>query len=434
MRSKKTVNLGNLLLSLSEFIDLANNEISQHQQRTAYIALEIAKRLDIEPKMIKNIFIASLLHDIGAITIDEKVALHRFEHHDVNRHCVKGEILLGRVPKFSLVAALVRYHHRNWQEWDLPIETDVVIGSQIMNLADFVERNIDRKKYILHQRKGIIEKAMDQCGFMFHSSVMDAFNGISSREEFWFDMTSPRLHSFLYHLGPLTNTEIDFHDVEIISKLFRDIIDFKSPFTATHSSGVTAAAGFLAEKLGLTDHEIRNLRIAGNFHDLGKLFIPNEILDKEDALNEEEFDVIKSHTYYTYFIINSVSGLEPIAEWAAYHHEKINGTGYPFQCDEKRLTIGSRIISVADIFTALLEDRPYRKGLVIDEIVTALNDFTGNNEIDRNITQILISHIGEIYEYVSDVQLNASQFYRLRFSLIEEMNLLPMQLSQQVSS
>jgi len=75
MKRQLSVNLDNLLLSLSEVVDLANPSISQHQQRTAFIALEIAKRANLAPEIIENIFAAALLHDIGAITVEEKMAI-----------------------------------------------------------------------------------------------------------------------------------------------------------------------------------------------------------------------------------------------------------------------------------------------------------------------------------------------------------------------
>ena len=150
--------------------------------------------------------------------------------------------------------------------------------------------------------------------------------------------------------------------MEIVSLFFKDIIDLKSPFTATHSTGVSACADALSELMERADERLK-IRIAGNLHDLGKLVIPNSILEKGTGLSIEEYQIIKSHSYYSYTIMNSIADLGDVAEWGRFHHEKIDGSGYPFHHSGDRLPTQARIIAVSDVFTALAEDRPYRKGM-----------------------------------------------------------------------
>jgi HD-GYP domain-containing protein (c-di-GMP phosphodiesterase class II) len=172
---------------------------------------------------------------------------------------------------------------------------------------------------------------------------------------------SSRLYSLLLHHGPYKNKHINSEELFSIGELFRHIIDFKSSFTATHTARVSACAEIMSKLFGLTELEVSMMRIAGNFHDLGKLMIPNSILEKPGRLSKDEFNIIKSHTYYTYRILKSIGGLERITDWAAFHHEKLNGEGYPFHLDYSKLDIGSRIMAVSDIFVALREDRPIEK-------------------------------------------------------------------------
>lgn len=418
MRITNTINLGNLLLSLSDAVDLANSIISQHQQRTAYIAWEICKSANLPEDITKNVFIASLLHDTGAITIEEKTSLHNFEETNTKKHCLRGEILLKRCSEFDKISTIVKYHHTEWQEWNESLETEHILASQIVLLSDYIERLINRNQYILHQTNNIIEKLNAISNSIVHPQVIKYFLNISKREEFWLDITSPRLYSLLFHNGPLHNTEIDYFKLENISKLFRDIIDFKSPFTATHTSGVSACAEIISQLFGLTETEIQEMKIAGNLHDLGKLAIPNNILEKTDKLTKEEFDIIKCHTYYTYYVINSISGLKHIAEWAAFHHEKLDGSGYPFHCDENSITIGSRIMTVADIFTAMAEDRPYRKGMPKDDIINILSDMSSNNVLDSRTVSLLIDNYTDISDYVKNTQESTQAFYTNRFKFV----------------
>jgi HD-GYP domain-containing protein (c-di-GMP phosphodiesterase class II) len=418
MRTINTINLGNLLLSLSDAIDLANSIISQHQQRTAYIAWEICKSANLPKNITKNVFIASLLHDAGAITVEEKTSLHNFEETNTEKHCLRGEILLKRCSEFEKISTIVKYHHTKWQEWNEPLETEHILASQIVLLSDYIERSINRNQYILHQTNNIIEKLSGISNSLVHPQVIEYFLNTSKREEFWLDITSPRLYSLLFHNGPLHNTEIDYFKLENISKLFRDIIDFKSPFTATHTSGVSACAEIISKLFGLTETEIQEMKIAGNLHDLGKLAIPNSILEKPDKLTKEEFDIIKCHTYYSYYVINSISSLKHIAEWAAFHHEKLDGSGYPFHCDENSITICSRIMTVADMFTAMAEDRPYRKGMSKNNIIKILSGMSSNNVLDSRIVSLLIDNYTDIKDYVKNIQESTQAFYTNRFRIV----------------
>lgn len=419
MIATKTINLGNLLLSISDAIDLANSAISQHQQRTAYIALRISKSASLPEEAAKNVFIASLLHDTGALSVEEKMTIHDLEQVSLkNNHCLRGELLLKRIPEFETIATIVKYHHTEWQAWDKPIDDYFVLTSQIILLADYIERLIDRDRYILHQTKDIIEKVKAISNVYVHPQIVDYFLAFAKKENFWLDLVSSRLYSLLFHFGPLKNVSIDYVKLENISEFFRDIIDFKSPFTATHTSGVAAAAEIISKIFGLSEREIMEMKIAGNVHDIGKLAIPNSILDKPDKLTKEEFDVIKSHTYYSYHIINSISGLKHIAEWAAFHHEKLNGSGYPFNYKGENIIIGSRIMAVADIFTALAEDRPYRKGMDKNGITKILGDMVANNALDAKLVSLLFDNYADINTYVKGIQESAQKFYDTRLKSI----------------
>jgi HD-GYP domain-containing protein (c-di-GMP phosphodiesterase class II) len=417
MQRNISVNLGNLLLSLSEIMDLANPVLMQHQQRTAFIAWEIAKVAALSEEQIARIFLAALLHDIGAVTIEEKIAVHdfAFEHINVQSHCVKGELLLGKVPRFRDIAAIVKYHHKKWEEWDETIETQHVLASQIITLADHVERFVDRKKYILHHNFDIKSKIGTLSGSVVHSDLVDCFMAAADSEEFWLDLVSPRLYAHLLHHGPYWDIEIDFAELFMIAELVRLIVDFKSRFTATHSAGVAASAEMLSRLFGFTEHETQLMKLAGDFHDIGKLIVPNSILEKPDKLTNEEFSIMKCHTYYTFHVLDTIGGIRHIAEWAAYHHERLDSSGYPFRCKPDEVSTGSRIMTVADIFTATAEDRPYRKGMSKDEIFKIMSDMASKQQIEAKIISLLFDNYDEISSYMKEAQTSAREFYENQF-------------------
>ncbi|MDI6604551.1 MAG: HD domain-containing protein [Thermoanaerobacteraceae bacterium] len=418
MRKKLSVNQGNLLLSMSEILDIANPSFAQHQQRTAFIAFEIAKYANLKQETIEDIFAAALLHDIGAISVEEKVALQNFESSNEYIHTIRGEMLIEQAPCLKKLSKIIRNHHRKWRDWDDDIKNSTVLASQIIFLSDYVERLIDRSRYILHQTNDIIEKVKKLEDTEINKEVVNYFVQISKREEFWLDLVSTKLYQLLLYSGPYRNREIGIDGILLISDLYRNVIDFKSRFTSTHTSGVSACAEKLAQLFGLTELETNLIKIAGNFHDIGKLAIPNSILEKPGKLTADEFAIIKCHTYYTYYILDSIGGLEQIARWAAYHHEKLDGSGYPFHCKAEEIDTSSRIMAVADIFTAIFEDRPYRQGMNKKDIYRIIKMQSDEGFIDRIIVDLLFDNYDSISEYVKEKQASAKDFYEKSFSNI----------------
>ena len=215
----------------------------------------------------------------------------------------------------------------------------------------------------------------------------------------------------------LTNRlSINLSDICTIAKLFRNIIDFRSRYTATHSSGVAECAACLSRYFGFTATEIEMVEIAGNFHDIGKLVIPNSILNKKGRLTKKEIALIKQHPYHTFTILNTIGGLQDIAEWAAFHHEKLDGSGYPFHHLKKKISTQARIIAIADMFTAMAEDRPYRKGLKKKDLISQIQKEADVGRFDRQIVSHLFENYDDILESVYRKQSISQQYYDNKFA------------------
>ncbi|HEB68269.1 MAG TPA: HD domain-containing protein [Desulfobulbus sp.] len=415
MLNELTVNFSNLLLSLSDAVDLANSKIASHQMRTAFIVWQLCRTAQLPEVETDQLYMAALLHDIGALSLEEKQRLHDFIEVDLDTHCILSEALFNLSPLLSPAARVVRFHHKPWREWDDPLSSPDVFGAQILYLADLLERFIVRDQYILLQVDDLKKKILAVSGNELHPEIVDLFMQIAHREDFWFDLTSPRLYSLLLHSGPYRLTEIGSSSIFSIASLFRHIIDFKSRFTASHSTGVAECAVLLSQKFGLTDTEIVQMEIAGYFHDLGKLAVPNAILEKNSGLTKEEFAIIRQHTYFTYSVLNTVGGLDQISEWAAFHHERLDGSGYPFHISADKINIGARIMAVADLFTAVAEDRPYRKGMERKQIESILLSQVNKNANDKRITMLLLDNYQEIVARVKEKQALSTEMFEKKF-------------------
>jgi len=199
-------------------------------------------------------------------------------------------------------------------------------------------------------------------------------------------------------------------DLLSLGEVFASIIDGKSAFTHRHSRLVSGVAGLLAGQMGYSRYRCDMMLLAGLMHDLGKLTIPENILEKPGTLDGSEYNLIKQHTYYTYKILGMIRGFEEIRDWAAFHHEKLDGNGYPFHLKHGQISHGSRIMAVADIYSALVEDRPYRNGMPEPKIKEILWNEVKRKHIDGEVVDALVRNIDGAREIYNRLKLAAGNF------------------------
>lgn len=393
--------LPELIVGFADAMDLVSPVLTGHHKRVARMAGELARDLGLTPKETSTIVAAGLLHDSGALSLHERLeALHfegEFAPEGTSSHAYMGYVLLRRFDVFSEVAPLVRHHHLWWEKASEQCRVqERALKANLLHLADRVDVLIDKQREILGQVPAIRERIEKESGRMFAPELVDAFKAVSRHEAFWLDVVSPYLPSLvesgLEGLGERLNGE----EALSLARVLSTIIDFRSRFTATHSAGVSSTAVALAELAGFSPLECRGMRLAGYLHDLGKLAVPSEILEKPGKLTNEEFAVIRSHTYYTYRVLEKISGLKTVNEWASFHHERLNGDGYPFHRNEDNLSLGSRIMAVADVLTAITEDRPYRPGMPAEKAMGILNSMAESGVLDRSVVEMARENFDQI--------------------------------------
>jgi putative nucleotidyltransferase with HDIG domain len=236
-------------------------------------------------------------------------------------------------------------------------------------------------------------------GSFFDPKLVKAFLRASKKETFWLTLEQDNLHRYLdKYILSLEREEIDLVSLLHISKVFANIIDAKSPYTAYHSLDVGMLSHFIATKMKLESEICTKIEIAGLLHDLGKLHIPDELLNKKSPLTDDESDVIKTHVYATYKILSKIKGMEEITQWALQHHEKLNGTGYPNHCEQKTISLPARIVAVADIFQALAQRRPYRTNLEPLKILELIQGKVIAGEIDSDVVAIVEKYLQQCWE------------------------------------
>ncbi len=412
---KKTLHvpLFDMILCLSNVIDLVSPAVVDHHKHVAYMASALSMELGFTEEEQTRLMMAGALHDVGALSLEERLDTLAFEIKFPHEHALAGYLLLKAFEPFSEIARVVRYHHVPWRGEQRPefVGKPVPIGSHLLHLADRVDILIDRHREVLGQVDGIYQRIESESGIIFMPELVRAFMRLAKKESFWLDTVFPSVDQILAKRARGATIELDLDGLLSLTKLFSQIIDFRSRFTAVHSSGVAASAEALAHFCGFSAEQCRMMRIAGYLHDIGKLAVPAEILESPKKLGENDFRMIKRHSFYTCRILETISTLDVINQWASLHHERLEGEGYPFHYRESELSLGSRIMSVADVFTAITEDRPYRKGMTKGEALQVLQQMGESSKLDLDIVYILKRRFDEITPLQTSAQALASREY-----------------------
>ncbi|NLF97775.1 MAG: HD domain-containing protein [Candidatus Riflebacteria bacterium] len=414
MKPQYRLKLFDFLSCLSDILDWISPLLNDHHKQVAMIAMRIADIMELPAAEQNEIVCAGILHDIGAISLAERMETLRFEYTTGQAHAEMGYHLINIFAPMSGAAELIRYHHVYWNngEGSTHKGRPVPLGSRILQVADRVALLIDRKRPVLSQSEAIIERISGVAGHMLDPLVVEAFEKLAEMEYFWLDIVSPLINKQLEANVKLDTICMCQSELLSLASLIRRMIDFRSPFTATHSSGVSATAEHIAGLAGMNEYECFEMKVAGFLHDLGKLAIPAEILEKPGKLTDDEFNLMRGHTFYTYRVLEAIKDLAIINQFGSYHHERLDGSGYPFRLKQYQLPLGSRVMAVADVFTALTENRPYRKGMSNEQTLLILSKMAENGKLDHDIVELVKKHHEEINQVRIKAQEESRQEYR----------------------
>jgi HD-GYP domain-containing protein (c-di-GMP phosphodiesterase class II) len=235
---------------------------------------------------------------------------------------------------------------------------EIPLLARIANLAQTIEA--------FHARGGptaALQIARSRSGTWFDPSLVQIVRGWKNDEAWWKLLRGDVTRAVLVAEPADRAIIVDQDGLDIVCRAFADIIDAKSPFTYRHSTRVADVAREVAMHCGLDESEQRRIYRAGLLHDVGKLGVSNRILDKQGSLTADECRAMQAHPRHTLEILGRVSAFCRFAMTAALHHEKLDGTGYPFGATGDAIDLSARILAVSDIYDALTSDRPYRRGM-----------------------------------------------------------------------
>lgn len=402
------VDLWQLVYTLSDALDLVGIDDRYHGKRVAVMAATIGEESGWDRPALEKVFLGGLLHDSGvSSTKVHKQLVSELDWSGAGAHCERGEELLSDFTPLAHLAPLVRYHHTHWDELiqkDLPQQ--VTLLTNLIYLADRVDA-LATEHYgrdILLTRNRIRETIGRYRDTYFSGELVEAFLSASVKEAFWLGLESNHIKTSTKGWMPESDLrELESADIRRLARICAVIVDAKSPFTAEHSTGVAQLSRFIAESAHLSQSTCDQLEIAGMLHDIGKLMIPDEILEKPGGLSKPERSVIRQHSYETYQILCQIRGFEKISGWAAYHHEALNGRGYPFHLEADDLDFESRIVAVSDAFQAMAQKRPYRRSLSPRKILGKMKYRVKHRRLDADIVGMVENDLDSCWDAATEV-------------------------------
>ncbi len=388
------IDFGQLIHALADTIDLVGIDEIQHGKRVGFMALECARTMGAERNEQLQLYRAGLLHDCGVSSSRvHKKLVNQLDWTESDLHCKRGAERLRQFHPLALFSDIVLYHHTHWQNLKkLKIPDQTKTSANLIYLLDRVDALVAMQDNPnrLACRETIFHKIVSLKGEYFKPELVDIFFETAQREAFWITQEPiPLMHYLHDQLREADEITLDNHDLKKMAMIFAQIVDAKSPYTAEHSVGVSRLSGYIAGECKLPGQDIGKVEVAGLLHDLGKLQIPDTVLEHEGALDGGNLAIMRHHSYVTNMILNRINGLEQITRWASDHHEKLDGSGYPFKRKESELGIESRIIMVADIFQALAQNRPYRKPQSAEMITGYLGKLAEDGKIDKNLVHLV---------------------------------------------
>lgn len=396
------IDMQQAVVSLSDALDLVGVDVLHHGKRVGFMMLAGSGRIESQLSD-DQIFQLGLLHDIGvSSTQTHRHLISELEWSGAEEHCRVGAERLARFSPLAPLAPYVLHHHDRWEDL---IETD--LSEETATLANwvFLTDRVDSlaaahyfQGNILDAKHSILHTISKYKGSLFKPVLVDLFLQLAEGDAFWLSQEPNHISAFVATRAEAKSLlALDIAALRELASIFAEVVDCKSRFTHEHSLGVARLSRYLAEHFHLSDESCDMIEIAGLLHDLGKLQTPDEILDKAAPLDEYELHRIHHHSFETYEILKKIVGFEDIARWAAYHHEHPDGSGYPFRVKGGQLDLEARIIAVADVFQALAQERPYRKGLETDQIDKILLELANQQKLDQEVVTWVTQHMDECH-------------------------------------
>jgi HD-GYP domain-containing protein (c-di-GMP phosphodiesterase class II) len=394
------IRMDKLIKAIASALDLVEGELlgasTHHGKRVAVLAAAMGRHLEIETDVLLPLTTCALLHDNALTEYILSERMGECQGQMMQIHCQYGQRNVDSLMFKTSISGFVLYHHErpNGQGPFKKKEGEIPLGAELIGVADtfdiihHLEQIPPEELPRLHQelRNGIGENYSRRAAL----AMMNVLN-----EKMLHSLGNDRIQETAEEYIPPWFIDVEDQVMFNLAKFVTNIIDDKSVFTRRHTSQIANKAWLLGGFYGYEPGLRAQFYLAAALHDIGKLAIPAAILEKPGKLNDEEFTIIKSHVSKTRELLEGIDGFENIRDWAANHHEKLDGSGYPSGKKSGALDFNSRLLACIDIYQAVSEDRPYHPGRSHKEAIRILYDMADTGGLDRGIVQDLDAVLAE---------------------------------------
>ena len=381
--------------AISRATDFVEAEIlnipNYHEKRVAILANAMGKAMGMDVETVYALTLAGALHDCALSEyLRDEYPDGGFVLDEINfaDHCVTGERMLKNFPFYQCVEGAVQHHHDRADgkgALGATPENTPVYG-QILHIADLADvvfglDTVDEEKH-----NKLLTWLEENRGTTFTPEMADVFRRAISIELLR-SITGEQCVGTFDSLVPAMEVDVPMPVMRELATFFAHITDYKSHFTWRHSLGIADKAELMGRFYGYDREMCDKLYITGALHDIGKLVISNDILEKPGKLTSEEYKTIQNHAMGTWDLLHEISGMEDICRWASLHHEKLDGSGYPFGYRADVLGKHERLMACLDIYQALVEERPYKRGMSHGEAIGILRKMGNEGQLDQEIIE-----------------------------------------------
>jgi len=388
-----TVRMDSLIKSIATALDIVEGSLlgasTNHSKRIAVLCAKMGKTLGKNPEEITALAICALLHD-SALT--EYILSERKDgNHDtaMKKHCEIGQQNVDALCFKTNVKNFVLYHHEHADGTGPfgikegkggPLEAELITIADSIDVDHHLQRlkqnELPAIRNIIVQGTG---KHYSQTAAKTLLEILD-WPTVQSLKDNVIKQTASDT------LVPWT-VDIQTDTVFGLAGFIARIIDYKSFFTQKHSTQIANKAWLMGKHYKYEPDVLAELYLAASLHDIGKLAVPSEVLEKPGRLTDEEFEIIKRHIHLTKELLDDVEGFETICQWASNHHEKLDGSGYPFGKKAPELDFNSRLLINLDLYQAISEERPYHLARNHADTMSILYEMADQGKIDRDISK-----------------------------------------------
>jgi HD-GYP domain-containing protein (c-di-GMP phosphodiesterase class II) len=381
-----------LVQAIASALDIVEGELlgasTHHGKRIAVLAAAMGRNLGMDNFSLSSLATCALFHD-SALT--EYILAEKKGHDPAMKiHSQAGQRNVEDLLYNVNVKDFVLYHHERAdglgpfgkKEGEFPLEAALIAIADMLDVSRHLQRispaGLRDLRLEISREKG--SRFTRQAAELM-LKVLDEETLLSLKDDKIAETTKKTLPQWI--------TSVHDKAVFRIAALSARIIDYKSVFTKRHSEEIANRIWLMGGYYGCDKTMRAQIYLAAALHDIGKLATPTDILEKPGKLDDREFNIIKEHARQTHEILKGVSGFEYICETASSHHEKLDGTGYPFAKKGTELDFNARLLACIDIYQAVSEARPYHDKRSHAETMPILYSMADKGFIDGTIVKDL---------------------------------------------